>query len=96
MDTLIDNRQFPPEMQQISPMLPKEKKSTPWVLILLILIAMGIIAFLVYTIFFRDHITQKQQKELLKERVEKVQHFTQSAPLVSPQERQKRVDTFFK
>ena len=94
MDTLIDNRQFPQEMQQTQ--TPRKRKSTPWVLIVLVLIAVVIIAFLVYTIFFKGQVVQKQQKELLKERVEKVQRFTQSAPLVSPQERQKRVDTFFK
>ena len=96
MDTLIDNRNFPPEMQQ-APEFQKEKKSTPWLLILLIVFAVGIIIFLICNIFLsrqRNMLESKTQGRTLEEKVETVNNF-KKIPTMTKEQRDDAMYSFF-
>ncbi len=96
MDTLIDNRNFPIEMQD-SPE-PVDGKSTPWLLILLVVVALGILAYLAYMLF-----SPKEAKEELvvpntipvEQKVKVVENFKASKATLTAEERQKKINTFF-
>ena len=95
MDTLIDNRQFPQEMQQ-DPEFKEDKKSTPWLLILLVVIAVGIIVFLLCNIFVKKNdVKFRTEGRTYKEKIETINRFNASTPEMTIEERQKRVDIFF-
>lgn len=97
MDTLIDNRTFPIEMQQQSK--PKQKKSTPWMLIVLVLIALGILIFLAYRIFNKTSIvkqtTLEKQTSSLKEQRSVVGNFETLNPRLTATDRREKVQVFF-
>ena len=96
MDTLIDNRTFPVEMQEHTP--PEHKKSTPWMLIVLIFIALGVLVFLAYRIFYKREVLKKtatDQKTSLKERRIVVENFESFNPQLTENARKQKVQVFF-
>jgi uncharacterized protein YpmS len=97
MDTLIDNRNFPPEMQQ-TPEFKKEGKTTPWLLILLVIFAVGIIVFLVCNIFFnnqKDIINKTTKSSNLEKKVETVNSFNKTIPSMTKEQRDDAMYSFF-
>ncbi len=95
MDTLIDNRNFPPEMQEQK--LPSQENKTPWMLIILVIIAVGLIVFLLCRIFAKKDARQQeiQQKSVVEEQVQQVNIFERKAPKITEKERNERIRTFF-
>lgn len=101
MDTLIDNRNFPPEMQQ-QPEEPKSKKRTfprVWIfvgallLILFLLYGFNILRFSKSTPLASDPtapvpLTVKEQKQNL-------QVIKEKTPIITNEERNRKVEAFF-
>ncbi|MGB0925146.1 MAG: hypothetical protein ACPGTS_00370 [Minisyncoccia bacterium] len=94
METLIDNRDFPTEMQE-QPQVSEPKK-TNWLGILLILVALGIIGFLVYKIFFvKPLATTNSQNTELGIRRAKVKIAQERGPQITPREREDIINSLF-
>ena len=95
MDTLIDNRNFPPEMQE--QVEKKEPKKTSWLPILLILIGISILIFLVYTLFIKKPEPLEEPTslpiEVVKDEIQAMH--TQYTPEITLEERNRKVDVFF-
>lgn len=94
MDTLIDNRNFPPEMQE--QVEKKEPKKTSWLPILLILIGISIIIFLIYTLFIKKPEPLEEPVPLTKEELTtNLKEIHINTPVITLEERNRKVDVFF-
>ena len=95
MDTLIDNRTFPVEMQEHTQ--SKHKKSTPWMLIVLILIALGVLVFLAHRIFQKREVLKQaeEQKATLEQQRSVVDNFEAFNPQLTTPNRREKVQVFF-
>jgi len=94
MDTLIDNRNFPPEMQEQAE--KQVVKKTPWLALLLILVALVVVIFLVYTLFIKKPAPLEEPVPLTTEELTTNLEVMQiNTPIITPEERNRQVDVFF-
>lgn len=95
MDTLIDNRDFPIEMQDNPD--PVDKKSTPWLLIFLVVVALGILVYFAYFLFSKKEPkpTQIVETSSIEQQVKIVNTFNETSATLTAEDRQKRINTFF-
>lgn len=92
MDTLIDSRDFPTEMQERTPPTQPEKKN--WLGFLLIFLALGLIGFLVYKIFFTPKPTITPIDTVLEQKRAKVIEIRNSIPQATPEAREDILRSF--
>jgi len=97
MDTLIDNRNFPPEMQEHNQKQTTEKTpKTIGAYFILIIIGLTIVGFLIYTLFIKNPKPLLEQDSYVSEEIkESVIQLQQSSPITSPEERERTVKAFF-
>ena len=93
MDTLIDNRNFPQEMHE-QPTSPDGKKAS-WLVSLLVLVALIIIAFLVYSLFFKKEQKTVSPTVSIDTQVKNIQSIQGQTPIINNQERNRKVAAFF-
>ena len=95
MDTLVDNRKFPPEMYAREPEIKEPGKSIPWLLIFLIAFAIAIIAYLAYHFFFtQGNIVQNERVMKTEERTKAVKRFTERVKPLTKAEREAAISSF--
>ena len=71
MDTLIDNRNFPTEMQDYKE--PEKPMNIPWRAIFMIILGIIILGFLVYLVFFKKPTAEIISPDLETVSIEEVQ-----------------------
>lgn len=91
MDTLIDNRNFPIEMQEQPE--KEETNTTAWWLIVLVIFAVVAIAFLTYRLFSKP--TTIIEKSTYERQVLNIQNIQKDTPQITQEERDRRVAVFF-
>ena len=76
---------------------PTQKKPTPWILIILVILAVGILVFLVCRIFQkRDTLKQiEEQKTSLEQQRRVADNFKSFNPRLTTADRKQKVHTFF-
>ncbi len=94
MDTLIDKREFPKEMQE-QYKKPEKKAHQSVFLIVLTIIAIGVIVFLVYRIFIKKNIIEEKESYTVKEQVDVINNFNKTNPKLTEQKRQEKINVFF-
>ena len=95
MDTLIDNRNFPPEMQEHN---QKQKPKTLGGYFLLIFIGFVIVGFLIYVLFIKSPKPLVEQTPLITEEVKaNIIQLQQTTPAINSntEEQDRKVKAFF-
>lgn len=93
MDTLIDNREFPAEMHE-KPTQPASPEKSSWWGIFFVVLALLVLGFLVYAIFFNKPANSPADTSIEKRRQE-VMQIQNSNPQANEQLRNEAINNFF-